>query len=575
MKATTADQTGLPNSGSGSLTGFQASKPHAPHSPLAIAIRAALLCGVSAALPNQALALPCAPNLFQDHSGNGVLTGNCTNTGDMDIFSLFFNPSLTVTKGATLTNLDTTGTQGRINLQNAGLSIEAGGTLNNTTTLAHSFLGAMINADQGVINNAGVINNNAGAQIITGNVLGSFTNSGTVNNAGSIVQTKSQMFFNSGAFNNSSYFTNRTDSFAINIGTVNNSGRLLNMASYFRNDATINNTGELTSAIGGPLSASYRSRFINVAGATLNNTGAGVVNNQFGSTLTNSGVIANDSRLNNTGALNNSGRINNAGVVNNGSAGSLNNNGSIANSAGGSLINSGGATLTNSGAIDNDSNFSNSGTLVIEANGRLSNTGGGYGGFYGSFQQTGGTAIIDGRLQQATVNFSGGSLLGSGSLQAQNGPVQIGADVLVDPGRAASTGTLSITGDANFNGKLHVDLQSSQQFDKLKVDGLANLMAGSALEVAILGNFLPSLGSTFDIFSGGHINGIFDNLLLPTVSGVTFSLSYLTSNGADVARLTAIAAPVQAPLPAAFYLFGAGFAGLASMGRRRAAKSRC
>jgi len=124
--------------------------------------------------------------------------------------------------------------------------------------------------------------------IIEGQTL---TNSGTINNSGSI-------YNNSGTINNS--------------GTTNNSGNLHNVGGTINNSGTIKNNGNIFNNIGGIGN--------NNAGGFIYTYGGGNIFNDIGATVNNNagGTISTANGLSTcgTGTLSGSGTINNSGSIN-------------------------------------------------------------------------------------------------------------------------------------------------------------------------------------------------------------------------------------------------------------------
>ncbi len=92
-----------------------------------------------------------------------------------------------------------------------------------------------------------------------------------------------------------------------------------------------------------------------------------------------------------------------------------------------------------------------------------------------------------------------------------------------------STGSIEIQGSARFNspGTLEIELggTATGEFDVLTISGAGNL--GGKIQVALIEDYTPTLGDTFDILTAGSVVGTFATEDLPTLSGLMeFDLEY-------------------------------------------------
>ncbi len=106
-----------------------------------------------------------------------------------------------------------------------------------------------------------------------------------------------------------------------------------------------------------------------------------------------------------------------------------------------------------------------------------------------------------------------GMLAGAGQVVGN-----VTSDGLVSPGNSA--GQLTI--DGNFtqstDGVLAIELASPSEYDRLDV--LNDLNLAGTLQVSLLGEFMPSAGNSFDLFTwSGTTNIAFDSVDLPELSG--------------------------------------------------------
>ncbi len=145
-----------------------------------------------------------------------------------------------------------------------------------------------------------------------------------------------------------------------------------------------------------------------------------------------------------------------------------------------------------------------------------------------------------------------GTLVNHGHLAPGLSPGMLSVDGAYEQG-AAATLALEIGG-----------LAQGLEFDFLDVTGTASLTG--VVEVSLFDAYVPTLGSTYVFLeAAGGISGVFDGITCVNCGGVAFELVY----GADNVSLNAVAAPV--PLPAAVWLLGSAFAGLAGARRHRSA----
>jgi hypothetical protein len=163
--------------------------------------------------------------------------------------------------------------------------------------------------------------------------------------------------------------------------------------------------------------------------------------------------------------------------------------------------------------------------------------------FTSSFTQTAGTTLLNGGAltSTTTLNVQGGSLAGAGSVAANvtlAGRLSPG----VAPGGAATlalSGTYAQTAAGAFDVEIGGYLAGSQ-FDEVTVTGSATL--AGALDVSLLGGFVPNVGDTFRILTVGSRAGTFSTLNHVSTGGVVFDVTY----GATTATLVVVSVPASA-----------------------------
>ncbi len=180
---------------------------------------------------------------------------------------------------------------------------------------------------------------------------------------------------------------------------------------------------------------------------------------------------------------------------------------------GGTFTNQAGATLDVNGGFISlgsvGSSIDNAGTIEV------SSTIGITGPMFGRYTQTIGSTKVDTMLQAFEIDFQGGTLTGTGTLEPTGGPLT-NTGATMSPG--ASAGTLSITGDymqgpgGTYAAEI-AGLMPGAEHDVLAVAGTATL-AGH-LSITFIN--VPAVGQSFTILSAASIVGQFDEV---TISGL-------------------------------------------------------
>jgi hypothetical protein len=206
--------------------------------------------------------------------------------------------------------------------------------------------------------------------------------------------------------------------------------------------------------------------------------------------------------------------------------------------AAGSSIN---VPFTNSGSVNvqqgtlNLPNATNSGTVTVASGTVLG---------VSTYTQTAGSTVLNGgSVNGGALNINGGSLTGTGTI---NATVTNGAQVI--PGGAGAAGLLSINGNytQNASGALNIDLggtTAGSQYDQLAVSGTA-LLAGT-INVATINAFQPAFGSSFQVLTFGSASGNFATYTAPSLASGLFldSVFSPTSLTLDVDRVAIGGAP--------------------------------
>ncbi len=186
-------------------------------------------------------------------------------------------------------------------------------------------------------------------------------------------------------------------------------------------------------------------------------------------------------------------------------------------------------------------NLNNSGTLEVEA-GTLQ--------FQGSWSQTAGSTTVDGGtvLGATLLSIGGGTLAGTGTIQATVVPATVVNGGVTSPG--GSPGTLTLGPGENYkqepDGTLRIELgghNPGTNYDQLVVGGNASL-AGT-LELLLIKGFVPQPGDQFQILTCASQTGAFSQINAPAVSGAVWVAHYSGTNvSAVLADQVKIAQPV-------------------------------
>jgi hypothetical protein len=164
-------------------------------------------------------------------------------------------------------------------------------------------------------------------------------------------------------------------------------------------------------------------------------------------------------------------------------------------------------TVTGGQALsDSASAFSNAGTLTVGKSSQLKLT-----GASAAYTQTVGTTTVDGTLTApGGITISGGSVFGnggtwSGNVNNSGGTFNVG-DKTLTAGSESITGTYT----QGSGGALDIDVggtTAGTQFDQLTVSGAASL--NGTLNLDLINNFVPTIGSMFDILNASSVTGTF------------------------------------------------------------------
>lgn len=396
------------------------------------------------------------------------------------------------------------------------------------------------------LNNYGTLLNNEILYIGGGSVLrnhfqltneGNFAVFGLLMNEGA-AQFHNNNFFSitsSGEFRNQAYFTND--------GSLVNNGLLHNRRTFSNNGSLTNNSTMLNDA----------SRHIRNSGEITNN-----------GTLTNHGTLTNSNTLVNTTSIINTGTLRNSGKLTNQASATITNTGYYENRATKTTNNAG--TINNEGLFDNRINSTLNNTGTINNSGHFATDAGSNVTGKGTYVQTAGSTTIHGAMTQKTISINGGSLAGTGVINADVFMNGTGSDDVASLISDNATGTLAINGNYSQGefGAMVIDFSTSGS-DMLNISGTADL--GGLLSFNFIGDELQA--GTFSFLTFASLIGSFDNIYLPGFSGFDFEVIF----GDTFANLVVTQAISEVPVPAAIFLFAPALLGL--MGLRRKARLAC
>src|SRR5579862_660076 len=222
------------------------------------------------------------------------------------------------------------------------------------------------------------------------------------------------------------------------------------------------------------------------------------------------------------------------------------------------LINSGTQTFTINGAptqltvnapitgSGQSLTMAGTGTMIFQQNNS----------YTGTTTVNAGTLLANGNeTSSAYVVNNGATLGGNGTV----GPLTVNAGGIVNPGGGAlSTGTLTVAGNALFNGGILDEVVNSTlsgAFDQLAVTGTVTLMSPNITGTAAM--FTAPIGTQIKILdnqSAGAISGTFAGQpegSTVSLGGRLFSISYVGGTGNDVVLTTLNAPPAFASAPSA------------------------
>jgi hypothetical protein len=233
----------------------------------------------------------------------------------------------------------------------------------------------------------------------------------------------------------------------------------------------------------------------------------------------------------------------------------------------GNLENSGTVSLAGSGSIIGQGSYvQHGGSTTIGGSTTLDLTV--VPGQEGSFLQYDGTTTVNGLVRAGSVEFLGGTVQGSGTIEyldSLTSAVTFGAGLTVQPGN--SPGILTINGNLDAAGAIFdievAGLDAGISFDQLVVNGDANL-EGAFVNFRFIDGFLPTPGDIFNwlVVSGGA-QGL-ETLAVKFFSDAGVVDGFLTFDGSlFVTEVTPV------PLPPAAWALGSGLLALAAVRRRR------
>lgn len=171
-------------------------------------------------------------------------------------------------------------------------------------------------------------------------------------------------------------------------------------------------------------------------------------------------------------------------------------------------------------------------TVNVESGGQLN-----VNGIFLGNSTAGGTANITVTGAGSGLNQSGTSTLTLGAASGGSGQVTVadGGNFVTGTGQTTinttgrlqvnTGGIVDILGDFSTTGTIGMELDPINEFNFILVNGTATL-AGT-LDLSFASGYTPTAGDSFFILNAGNgISGTFDQIIAPTISGLTFTPLY-------------------------------------------------
>ena len=422
----------------------------------------------------------------------------------------------------------------------------------------------------GLTSNAGKLELDGGAQVITGVDSSGNPTAATFSNTGSVVTGKSTTFSSNGnlivagtgGLSNSGTITVDGDS-AVQVlngsfvqsgsgttTTVTGKGarlQVLAVGASYTDSTDLNTSGTVGMDIQADTTLSIESGGIACVGSSSSSCN-GVLplgSPQFNRDLTNEGAIA----IQSGGKLEVSGNAYDGGAIAIQSGGELDVSGNAYDSSTG--------TVTNDGTLMVDGTMQTSGTVFDS--GKIDPT---------TYTQSGGTTdLAGGSVISPTVDLQGGSLTGNGTIQGN-----LVNDALVNPGLSNTT----LTVDGNYtqgqDGTLLIGISSLTDFSSLDITGNATL--DGAVEFDFLNGYVPQANDTFAFLDATSVTGDFSSFDLV---GITCASCTAGFNGTNFTfSLDMGGTPptsVSTPEPATLLLLITGLLAMTWVRRRKCSRT--
>ncbi|MTJ22286.1 S8 family serine peptidase, partial [Dolichospermum sp. UHCC 0352] len=434
-----------------------------------------------------------------------------------------------------------------------GGTLKSSGIITNSGTLtlggsSSKYLNTQLNNTGSIVendyilafNDGAILNNSGNYELQQGYIYNSSSSVGTFNNSGTFKKTTTGTSIIKVAFNNTGTVNVESGTLNITGGGVSNGGNF-NLTSgktlgfgggvyTLNNGAKINGNGNLAVS-GGTLDVKLAggTAIANTVVFTLSggifqvdgNWNLLTTNNWNGGTLKSSGIITNsgtltlggssskylNTQLNNTGSIVENDYIlafNDGAILNNSGNYELQ-QGYIYNSSSsvGTFNNSGTFKKTTTGIGSIGVAFNNTGTVEAQS-GTLNLT--------NTYTHNNANLILKG----GTVTFSNALNINGGSIEG-NGSINVGVtnSGLLNPRYASNTefGLLTINSNYTETNSANINIQlggttAGTNFDQVDING--NAAFDGTLNVSLLNNFTPILGSTFDVVTYENFTGSLD-----------------------------------------------------------------
>ncbi len=412
---------------------------------------------------------------------------------------------------------------------------------------------------------AGVLNVNVAL-----NNYGDLYNRSVINNYGTLYNYADFIFFPGAPFlgGNSRLYNY---GFLYNLENISGLGNIYNIGTFYNSggmNVGIWNSGASVDIynLGTLFNSGTMNAFKIDNSGVMHNSGEFLIDSipSYSSYLINHNIINNDGNMRIEFVFNSQFAMENYGTINN--------NGNLTFAGPQPSYNYGVLNITGTLYNFNSTLYNADGTMYVSENGVLEDIledSSNQASFPSAYHQTDGSTVVDGRLTQRSVTFSGGTFGGRGTVTSTSGPISIGADASINPGNTIVdnptdfTANLTLGSDVNMDGSLIIEIADLNNFDSLTVQGAIDF--GTTSEIIFdLFEYTPGIGDQYDFLFVDELNG-FDNISY-SFADLPQDLRFdvLNNNGTNLSLLIA---PI--PEPTTYAMMAMGLAGIGFIRKRK------